>query len=104
MQGFSDHQVSEALYLADPDGIGIEVYRDRPRERVAHVPDGTLQMTTDPLDVESLLQEADADARAVGRRPWSGLAPGTTIGHVHLHVVVHRRQRAVLSRSAWGSI
>jgi catechol 2,3-dioxygenase len=42
-------------------------------------------MTTDPLDVENLLQEAEADAKASGQ-PWSGLAPGTTIGHVHLHV------------------
>ncbi len=84
MQGFSDHQVSEALYLADPDGIGIEVYRDRPREEWRTF-GGRLQMTTDPLDVENLLQEAEADAKASGR-PWSGLAPGTTIGHVHLHV------------------
>ena len=84
MQGFSDHQVSEALYLADPDGIGIEVYRDRPREEW-RASGGRLQMTTDPLDVESLLQEADADAKASGQA-WSGLAPGTTIGHVHLHV------------------
>lgn len=84
MQGFSDHHVSEALYLADPDGIGIEVYRDRPREEW-RMADGRLQMTTDPLDVESLLREAEADAKTSGR-PWSGLAPGTTIGHVHLHV------------------
>jgi catechol 2,3-dioxygenase len=88
MQGFSDHRVSEALYLADPDGIGIEVYRDRPREEW-RMSDGRLQMTTDPLDVESLLQEAEADAKASGRpsgHSWTGLAPGTTIGHVHLHV------------------
>jgi catechol 2,3-dioxygenase len=84
MQGFSDHQVSEALYLADPDGIGIEVYRDRPREEW-RMSAGRLQMTTDPLDVESLLQEAEADAKASGVG-WTGLAPGTTIGHVHLHV------------------
>ena len=88
MQGFSDHHVSEALYLADPDGIGIEVYRDRPREEW-RTSGGRLQMTTDPLDVESLLQEADADAKTSGQPPgqsWTGLAPGTTIGHVHLHV------------------
>jgi catechol 2,3-dioxygenase len=51
--------------------------------------DGRLQMGIDPLDVESLLQEADADARASGQPPgqtWTGLAPETTIGHVHLHV------------------
>jgi len=84
MQGFSDHQVSEALYLKDPDGIGIEVYRDRPRD-AWHLTGGRLQMTIDPLDVEGLLREADADAKASGQS-WSGLAPGTTIGHVHLHV------------------
>lgn len=84
MQGFSDHHVSEALYLADPDGIGIEVYRDRPRDEWRLVA-GELQMGLDPLDVEGLLREADADARANGDQ-WRGLASGTTIGHMHLHV------------------
>jgi len=90
MQGFSDHLVSEAIYLADPDGNGIEVYRDRPRAEWPFV-DGRLQMATDPLDVEQLLREADGDARR-GADP-SGAAPpsvvlpdGTRIGHVHLHV------------------
>jgi catechol 2,3-dioxygenase len=88
MQGFSDHHVSEALYLADPDGIGIEVYRDRPRDQWLG-PDGRFHMTLDPLDVEGLLQEADADRRAASasnQSGWAGLAPGTTIGHVHLRV------------------
>ncbi len=88
MQGFSDHHVSEALYLADPDGIGIEVYRDRPRDEWLG-PDGRFHMTLDPLDVEGLLQEADADRRASGASSsaeWAGLAPETTIGHVHLRV------------------
>lgn len=88
MQGFSDHHVSEALYLADPDGIGIEVYRDRPREEWLG-PDGRFHMTLNPLDVEGLLQEADADRRAAGASSateWPGLAPETTIGHVHLQV------------------
>lgn len=84
MTGFSDHGVSEALYLSDPDGNGIEVYRDRPREEWQRV-NGELQMTIDPLDVESLLREADADARATGFA-WQGLPAGTTIGHMHLHV------------------
>jgi catechol 2,3-dioxygenase len=79
MQGFSDHLVSEALYLADPDGIGIEVYRDRPRDEWPRA-DGRLQMATEPLDTESLLREAE-DAG-----PFEGLVPGTVIGHVHLHV------------------
>ena len=85
MQGFSDHSVSEALYLADPDGIGIEVYRDRPREEWRRSADGTLKMVSEPLDVESLLREADADWRRTGAA-WPGLPPGTVIGHVHLHV------------------
>ena len=80
MQGFSDHLVSEAIYLADPDGIGIEVYRDRPREEWPFV-NGQLQMATDPLDVESLLREAQADPS-----PWVGIPPGMRIGHVHLQV------------------
>jgi catechol 2,3-dioxygenase len=89
MQGFSDHLVSEAIYLADPDGNGIEVYRDRHRAEWPYV-DGRLQMATDPLDVENLLREADRDAR--GTDPTGATAPaavlpaGTRIGHMHLHV------------------
>ena len=89
MQGFSDHLVSEAIYLADPDGNGIEVYRDRPRAEWPYV-DGRLQMATDPLDVENMLREADRDAR--GTDPTGATAPaavlpaGTRIGHMHLHV------------------
>lgn len=77
-QGFSDHGVSEALYLSDPDGNGLELYRDRPR---AQWPwrQGRLAMVTKPLDVEDLLREATAD-------PWDGLPAGTDIGHIHLHV------------------
>ena len=85
MQGFSDHAVSEALYLADPDGNGIEVYRDRPREEWPRE-NGRLQMTLDPLDVEGLLRDADADARQHQGSPWSGLPAGTVIGHMHLRV------------------
>jgi catechol 2,3-dioxygenase len=78
MQGAADHGVSEALYLADPDGNGIEVYRDRPREQWPYV-GGELRMGADPLDVESILASRAGDDRA-------GLAAETTIGHVHLHV------------------
>lgn len=80
LQGFSDHLVSEAVYLADPDGNGIEIYRDRPRERWPRAA-GKLQMATDPLDVDGLLQEA-----AGQQEPWTGLATGTTVGHIHLKV------------------
>jgi catechol 2,3-dioxygenase len=78
MQGAADHGVSEALYLADADGNGIEIYRDRPRADWP-MSGGRLQMGADPIDFDDLLAEEGADTGA-------GLAPGTTIGHVHLHV------------------
>jgi catechol 2,3-dioxygenase len=75
--GQGDHIVSEALYLRDPDGHGIEVYADRPREGWRWR-DGQVVMGTGPVDVRGLLAEAD---------PWSGSLPeGTTMGHVHLQV------------------
>ena len=59
--GASDHGVSEAIYLNDPDGNGIELYRDRPEEEWPRPPDGKgVAMTTQPLDLEVLLAEADA--------------------------------------------
>jgi catechol 2,3-dioxygenase len=76
--GTSDHLVSEALYLTDPDGLGIEVYADRPRETWV-VRGGKLAMATDPLDLEGL-------AKAAGGRRWTGAPPGTRIGHIHLYV------------------
>ena len=76
--GMADHLVSEALYLTDPDGLGIEVYVDRPRATWRHC-DRELLMTTDPLDV------ADLIAAGAGQ-PWNGMPAGTTIGHMHLHV------------------
>ena len=78
--GASDHLVSEALYLHDPDGNGIEIYRDRPREQWRFV-DGELQMDTLPLDLDSVLGElSGADTEA------HGMPAGTRIGHVHLNV------------------
>jgi catechol 2,3-dioxygenase len=78
--GLSDHFVSEALYLADPDGHGIEIYWDRPRElwegQVA------ARMTTLPLDHESLLGELEDPLS----EPFDGLPSGTVMGHVHLKV------------------
>lgn len=76
--GMSDHLVSEAVYLTDPDGLGIEVYADRPRESWRHQ-DRQIVMTTEPLDVRDLVS-------AAGDEPWKGMPPGTSIGHVHLHV------------------
>ena len=76
--GASDHLVSEALYLQDPDGLGIEVYADRPRSTWRY--DGRqLMMDTRPLDMEDLV-------RAAGDERWAGMPTGTTLGHVHLHV------------------
>lgn len=80
LSGASDHLVSEALYLDDPDGNGIEIYRDRPREEWPR-PNGQIQMATDPLSIDSLIDELAHDPS-----PWNGIAPGTIIGHVHLHV------------------
>jgi catechol 2,3-dioxygenase len=59
IDGASDHGVSEALYLQDPDGNGVELYRDRPREEWPRTPEGGLAMVTRPLDVEGLLAELD---------------------------------------------
>lgn len=76
LQGASDHLVSDALYLADPDGNGIEIYRDRPRDQWTYT-GGEVDMATDPLDLQALLEDADGEAK---------LDPQTVIGHVHLHV------------------
>jgi catechol 2,3-dioxygenase len=57
IDGASDHGVSEAIYLRDPDGNGIEIYRDRPRDEWPRDPDGSLRMTIDPLDLRGLLRE-----------------------------------------------
>jgi len=58
LSGASDHGVSEAIYLHDPDGNGIELYRDRPREEWKTDPDGNLAMVSEPLDLNALLAEA----------------------------------------------
>ena len=60
LDGASDHGVSEALYLRDPDGNGVELYRDRPPEQWPRTADGRLAMRTDPLDLEGLLRESQA--------------------------------------------
>ena len=80
LAGLSEHFVSEALYLSDPDGHGIEIYRDRPRD----VWEGQVgsRLTTAPLDVDDLLGELDDPAA----EPFDGLAAGTRMGHVHLKV------------------
>ena len=79
--GASDHLVSEALYLDDPEGNGIEIYRDRPRDEWPRNDEGVLQMATLPLDVEGVLGEVDGSATVPPL-----IAAGTRIGHIHLQV------------------
>ena len=76
--GAGDHLVSEALYLQDPDNLGIEIYADRPRETWQRLGQ-ELMIATDPVDVAGLVA-------AAGDTPWTGMPAGTVIGHVHLHV------------------
>ena len=78
LDGAGDHLVSEALYLSDPEGNGIEMYRDRPREDW-EIADGQIRMDTLPVDIQSMIQEAPGDG-------FNGLPEGTKMGHVHLQV------------------
>jgi catechol 2,3-dioxygenase len=80
LTGASDHLVSEALYLNDPEGNGIEIYRDRPRSEWRY-DGGGLQMSTLPLDLDGLLGELPGSDSAD-----AGMLAGTRIGHVHLNV------------------
>ncbi|MFC7018902.1 MULTISPECIES: VOC family protein [Haloarcula] len=77
LDGASDHHVSEALYLSDPEGNGVEIYRDRPRDEWPERPDGRVQMDTLPLSLDGLRAESDGGGRA---------PVGTDVGHVHLEV------------------
>ena len=79
--GASDHLVSEALYLNDPEGNGIEIYRDRPRDEWPRNDEGVIQMATLPLDLDGVLGEVDGTGPAPERMP-----AGTHIGHMHLQV------------------
>ncbi|ANT62100.1 glyoxalase [Salipiger sp. CCB-MM3] len=77
LQGASDHLVSEALYLADPEGNGIEIYIDRPRDQWTHR-GGEIEMATNHLDLQDVANSATAK--------WQGAPEDTVIGHVHLQV------------------
>jgi catechol 2,3-dioxygenase len=79
--GASDHLVSEALYLDDPDGNGLEIYRDRPRAEWRRQPSGQIAMDTRQLDLADVLAELTPANEA-----WTGMPPGTRIGHMHLQV------------------
>ena len=79
LDGASDHLVSEAIYLSDPEGNGIEIYADRnPQDWTFH-DDGTVEMATNRLDLQALYDSAPAT-------PWEGMAEGSAIGHIHLQV------------------
>lgn len=85
LEGASDHDVSEAIYFSDPEGNGIEVYRDRPRAAWPTDDDGRVQMDTRPLDVDELETTGE----------WQReVPPGTDIGHVHFEVTSLERARA----------
>ncbi|MEK5428508.1 VOC family protein [Cytobacillus sp. FSL R7-0680] len=78
LQGASDHDVSEALYLADPDGNGIEMYADRPKTSWDWKGEEVV-MGTNALDVQSIMSEWDGNE-------WNGMPNETIMGHIHLHV------------------
>ena len=75
--GFSDHHVSEAIYLTDPEGNGIEVYRDKPDDVWKN--EDSILMTTDPMDVGGVLESRTTDS-------FTQFPEGTEMGHIHLHV------------------
>ncbi|MBX2997306.1 MAG: VOC family protein [Caldilineaceae bacterium] len=80
IDGASDHNVSEALYLHDPDGHGIEIYRDRPRKEWYDTA-GRFVLNTTPFDVDGVMAELEGN-----EQPWQGIHPETDMGHVHLRV------------------
>lgn len=80
LPGQGDHLVSEALYISDPDGNGIEIYRDRPRSEW-HWDNGQVRMAVDPVDIRGVLAEAETDDE-----PWVGFPDGTRVGHIHLQI------------------
>jgi catechol 2,3-dioxygenase len=83
LAGASDHQVSEALYLTDPEGNGVEIYRDRPRESWPAPDDGSVGMTTDPLDLAELAADGPP-------KPEERVPDGADLGHVHLEATERR--------------
>jgi catechol 2,3-dioxygenase len=91
----SDHAVSESLYLDDPDGNGLEIYADRPRE-LWPVRQGVIQMTVDPMDVAGVIAAGHEDSA-----PWRGLPDETVVGHVHL-TVSHMERSLTFYRDVIG--
>jgi catechol 2,3-dioxygenase len=104
--GHADHLVSEALYLTDPEGNGIEIYADRPRDRWKFDEDGQVQMATQPLDIDSLVQEVSG----VPQENLTAIPEATRVGHIHLKVTNLERSVAFYHQllgldlmSYWGS-
>jgi catechol 2,3-dioxygenase len=104
--GHADHLVSEALYLTDPEGNGIEIYADRPRNEWKYDEDGKVQMGTEPLDIDSLLRELGETSQ----ERLTAIPEGTRVGHVHLKVTDLGRSIAFYQEmlgldlmSYWGS-
>lgn len=87
LQGGADHLVSEAIYLADPDGNGLELYCDRPRKSW-HWRGDQVAMSTEPVDAQGLLEAAALEA------PMPGIHPETDIGHIHLQAADLGRSEA----------
>ena len=81
ISGYADHLVSEAFYLNDPDGNGLEIYRDRPRDQWPRV-DGQIQMASNPIDLDEFFSTVSAPALPTD----PSLPVGTTLGHMHLRV------------------
>lgn len=79
LDGASDHLVSEAIYLSDPEGNGIEIYRDRQPDEWTYHDDGTVEMATERLDLQALYDSAPKER-------FGGMADGTALGHIHLQV------------------
>ena len=111
LDGASDHGVSEALYLRDPDENGVELYRDRPKEEWPRAPDGSLAMFTKRLDLEDLLRQREsvtprsAEARSAvceSMRPWPD-APGLRCARAPQDEVLCARPRIMISTAAVSS-
>jgi catechol 2,3-dioxygenase len=88
LSGYADHLVSEAFYLDDPDGNGLELYRDRPRDQWRWVGE-TVQMASDPIDFNSFFAEIEGD-----NRKWDEMPAETKVGHIHLRVSDTRQTEA----------
>jgi catechol 2,3-dioxygenase len=103
LEGASDHGVSEALYLRDPDGNGIELYRDRPRDEWPRTSDGTLQMVTEPLDLKALLREAGGPSKLTGPRRAQLVELRTRLLHLHKTLLDDARAAYEMDRGSVGS-